>query len=306
MLVSIFSRDKRMSAASFPGCHFCHTDSGKSPLLRGAASPGVLGSIWKAKLCFPRTPFSIGLQSFSQLPLHPCLCLRQGNARVPGWGGVSLMIVAAGECYPNRNVLCVVLQQVLTLLCATWVGKHSLQGKLVQSTKIFNAVSTLDLYLLHLSANFSDRLLYDLGLYSYLNKWKVFLFWTPGVVFFIKYVHSGENSKYGHELLRSSFFIKHPPLSQGKKKKKPRKMLKLPCTNDNKIWLPGTIPSSFTTIAFELLSMLCFSQGSCAFVHKPHVWWHWTFTCRYRLFKKGGKKENMEKLLYICTADCSL
>jgi len=68
-------------------------------------------------------------------------------------------------------------------------------------------------------------------------------------------------------------------------------MLKLPCTNDNKIPLTGTIPSSFTTIAFELLSMLCSSQGSCAFVHKPHVWWHWTFACRYRLFKKGGGEE---------------
>lgn len=130
----------------------------------------------------------------------------------------------------------------------------------------------------------------------------MFLFWTPGVVFYIKYVLSGENSKYGHDLLRSSFFIKYAPLPQGKKKKtktnnkknSPEKILKLPCTNDNKIWLPGTIPSSFTTIAFELLSMLCFSQGSCAFVHKPHVWWHWTFTCRYWLFKKGGRKKTWE------------
>lgn len=124
MLVSIFSRGKRMSAACFSRCHFCHT--GKSPLLRGAASPDVLDSIWKAKFCFPRTPFSIGLQSLSQLPRHPCLCLRQGNARVPGWGGVSLMVVAAGECHPNRKVLCVVLQQVLTLLCTSGVGKPSL------------------------------------------------------------------------------------------------------------------------------------------------------------------------------------
>lgn len=123
---------------------------------------------------------------------------------------------------------------------------------------------------------------------SLLNSW---------VIFCIKYVHSRENSKHGHELPSLSFFIKYPPLPQGKKKKSQKKeaqeMLKLPCTNDNKIRLPGTSPSSFTTIAFELLSMLCFSQGSCAFVHKPHVWWHWTFTCRYRLFKKaggGGKK----------------
>lgn len=71
-------------------------------------------------------------------------------------------------------------------------------------------------------------------------------------------------------------------------------MLKLPYTNDNKIRLPGTIPSSFTTIAFKPLSMLCFSQGSCAFVHKPHVWWHWTFAWRYRLFKKGGGKKTLE------------
>lgn len=149
MLVSMFSRGKRMSAACFSRCHCCHT--GKNLLLRGAASPDVLDSIWKAKFCFPRSPFSIDLQSFSQLPLPPCLCLRQGNARVPGWGGVSLMVVAAGECHPNRNVLCVVLQQVLTLLSTSGVGKPSLQGELVHSTKIFSAVSTLGLYLLHLS-----------------------------------------------------------------------------------------------------------------------------------------------------------
>lgn len=140
-----------MSAACFSGCHFCHTDLGKSPLLSDAESTDVLGSIWKAKFCFPRTPFSIGLQSFSQLPLQPCLCLRQGNAHVPGWGGVSLMVVAAGECHPNRKVLCVVLQQVLTLLCASRVGKSSLQGKLIQNTKLLNALSALVLYLLHLS-----------------------------------------------------------------------------------------------------------------------------------------------------------
>lgn len=140
-----------MSAACFSGRHFCHTDLGKSPLLSDAESTDVLGSIWKAKFCFPRTPFSVGLQSFSQLPLQPCLCLRQGNAHVPGWGGVSLMVVAAGECHPNRKVLCVVLQQVLTLLCASWVGKSSLQGKLVQNTKLLNALSALVLYLLHLS-----------------------------------------------------------------------------------------------------------------------------------------------------------
>lgn len=125
-------------------------------------------------------------------------------------------------------------------------------------------------------------------------------FLNTRVIFCIKYVHSRENSKHGHELPSLSFFIKYPPLPQGKnksQKKEAQKMLKLPCTNDNKIRLPGTSPSSFTTIAFELLSMLCFSQGSCAFVHKPHVWWHWTFTCRYRLFKKWGRKGNWGKAI---------
>lgn len=84
-------------------------------------------------------------------------------------------------------------------------------------------------------------------------------------------------------------------------------MLKLPCTNDNKIRLQGTIPSSFTTIAFELLSTLCFSQGSLLLytsfmfgdIEPSHADTDYS--------ERGGRKENSGKLFfYICATDCSL
>ena len=106
MLPSIFSREARRCVwHAFQGVtSVAFRLGGKAPLLRGAAFPDVLNSIWKAKLCFPGTPFPVGLQSFSHLPLRPCLCLRQGNARVPRCGGVSLLAVAGGgACYPSRH-----------------------------------------------------------------------------------------------------------------------------------------------------------------------------------------------------------
>lgn len=83
-------------------------------------------------------------------------------------------------------------------------------------------------------------------------------------------------------------------------------MLKRPYTNDNKIRLPGTIPSSFTTIAFELLSMLCFSQGSLLLytsfmfgdIEPSHADTDYS--------KRGEERKLRGKLFYICTADCSL
>lgn len=121
MLLSIFSREARRCVRhAFQGvASIALRLGGKAPLPRGAASPDVLDSIWKAKLCFPGTPFPVGLQSFSQMPLGRAmhwsqavevfLCRLWLLEEHLTWAGTAVRCTAPGTDPPldwwGRNVL---------------------------------------------------------------------------------------------------------------------------------------------------------------------------------------------------------